>query len=71
MLSGGGAPEGITISAHGLGFPIEGRLGSVHIRYSNDSADLIVVQSMICGPFDGVFVITFVCVGQSNGVCIY
>ena len=38
-------------------------VGSFYYRHSTDPADLIKVNSLICGQFDGVFVITLVCFG--------
>ena len=65
----GGAYIGLIINLNELGYPVEQRLGSAHIRHSTDSADLSAMESMTCGPFDGVIVITFVCVGQTTDVC--
>jgi len=38
--------------------------GDVYFRHSNDSSDLSIVNSMTCGSFDGVFIVTYACVGE-------
>ena len=40
-------------------------VGNIYFRHSNDSSDLSIVNSMACGSFDGVFIVTYVCVADA------
>ena len=43
--------------------------GSLHLRHSTSSSDLQAMDKILCGPYDGVFVATFVCAGAKTPSC--
>ena len=47
------------------------RLGEFFWRHSTDQADLQRVNELLCGPYDGVLVVTYKCYADDAQVCDY
>ena len=47
------------------------RVGEFYWRHSTDSADLTRVNEVLCGPYDGVLIVTFICYADDSQVCDY
>ena len=47
------------------------RLGSFFWRHSTAQGDLQRVNDVLCGPYDGVLVITFLCYADDAEVCAF
>ena len=45
------------------------RVGEIFWRHSTDPATLQRVNDVLCGPYDGVLVVTFICYADTAQVC--
>ena len=44
--------------------------GSIFVRHSTSCDDLNTTDAILCGPYDGVLVVTYICMGESPVVSI-